>query len=249
MKRTSLFLLALLSALTFAARGAELRLIDVVKAGNREAVGALLKAPTAAAAVNAPEADGTTALHWAVRADELDIARLLVGAGANANAANRYGLTPLSLAAANANAAMVKLLLEAGADAKATIRQGETILMAAARTGNPEAVALILSHGADVHAREQTLGENALMWAAAENHPEVVKLLVARGADVNARSSNIAWPKDRFGLEGVLTILPHGRWTPLMYAARQGSLGAARTLVDAGASLNLVDPDGTTATS
>ena len=227
MKRTSLFLLALLSALTFAARGAELSLIDVVKAGNREAVGALLKAPTAAAAVNAPEADGTTALHWAVRADELDIARLLVGAGADANAANRYGLTPLSLAAANANAAMVKLLLEAGADAKATIRQGETILMAAARTGNPEAVALILSHGADVHAREQTLGENALMWAAAENHPEVLKLLVARGADVNARSSNIAWPKDRFGLEGVLTILPHGRWTPLMYAARQGSLGAA----------------------
>ena len=197
--------------------------------------------------MNVPEADGTTALHWAVRADDVDTARLLVGAGANANAANRYGVTPLSLAAANANAAMVELLLDAGADANATLRDGETILMAAARTGNPDAVALILSHGADVNAREQSLGETALMWAAAENHPEAVKLLVDRGADVNARSSNMAWPKIRFGLEGVLTILPHGRWTPLMYAARQGSLGAARTLADAGASLNLIDPDGTTA--
>ena len=247
MKRTSLFALALLSSLTLAAGGAELRLMDAVKAGNRDAVASLLKAPADATAVNAPEADGTTALHWAVQADELEIARLLVGAGANVNAANRYNLTPLALAAANANAATVKLLLDAGADAKATIRQGETILMAAARTGNPEAVSLILSHGADVNAREETLGENALMWAAAENHPEVVKLLIDRGADVNARSSNIAWPKDRFGLEGVLTILPHGRWTPLMYAARQGSLGAARTLVEAGATLNVLDPDGTTA--
>ena len=32
-----------------------------------------------------------------------------------------------------------------------------------------------------------------------------------------------------------------------MYAARQGSLEAARALAEAGADLNLTDPDGTTA--
>jgi uncharacterized protein len=247
MMRRSFWLLALLSVATLGVGGAELRLIDAVKAGNRDAVRALLSLPTAAAIVNLPEADGTTALHWAVRADEADIVGRLLGAGANANAANRYGVTPLSLAAANANAEIVGLLLDAGADAKATLRDGETILMAAARTGNPDAVALILSHGADVNAREQSLGETALMWAAAGNHAAAAKLLIDRGADVNGRSSDIEWPKDRFGLEGVLTILPHGRWTPLMYAARQGSLAAARTLVEAGATLNLVDPDGTDA--
>src|SRR4029077_20452637 len=110
------------------------------------------------------------------------------------------------------------------------------------RTGSPEAVKLLLDRGADVNAREQTLGENALMWAAAENHPEAVKLLIARGADVNVRTSNLAWSKDRFGLEGVLTILPHGRWTPLMYAARQGSLEAARALGDAGAEVTPPHP-------
>ncbi len=84
------------------------------------------------------------------------------------------------------------------------------------------------------------------MWAAAENHPDAAKLLIAHGADVNVRTNNLAYSKDRFGLEGVLTILPHGRWTPLMYAARQGSLEAARVLVDAGADKNARDPDRST---
>jgi ankyrin repeat protein len=32
--------------------------------------------------VNSPEPDGTTALHWAVRADDLDTADRLIKAGA-----------------------------------------------------------------------------------------------------------------------------------------------------------------------
>src|SRR5207244_12792533 len=57
----------------------------------------------------------------------------------------------------------------------------------------------------------------------------------------------LEYKRDRFGLEGVLTILPRGSFTPLMYAARQGSLEAARVLAAAGAALNLTDPDGTPA--
>jgi ankyrin repeat protein len=237
--------IALLLAVTVSGSG--LTLVDAVKAGNREAVRTLLKSPAGVSNVNLAEADGTTALHWAVRSDDVELARLLVAAKADVNAANRYGLTPLSIAANNANGAMVRLLLDAGADAKATIRQGETVLMAASRTGNPEAVKLLLDHGADPNAREESLGETPLMWAAAENHPEAIALLAAHGGDVNARSSNITWAKDRFGLEGVLTILPKGRWTPLMYAGRQGSLEAARALVDAGAMVDSVDPEGTSA--
>jgi ankyrin repeat protein len=57
----------------------------------------------------------------------------------------------------------------------------------------------------------------------------------------------LTYDKDRFGLEGVTTILPHGDWTALMYAGRQGSLEAARALAEGSADLNLADPDGTTA--
>ena len=220
------------------------RLVDAVKSGDRQAVRAALKAH---ADVNGAEADGTTPLAWAVRADDLETVRLLLGAGANPNAANRNGVTPLSLAATNRNAGMIDALLKAGADAKAKLPGGETVLMSAARTGDPNVVRLLLEHGADVHAREDTYGETALMWAASENHPDAARVLIEHGADVNARSKMLEYPKDRFGLEGVMTILPHGDWTPLMYAARQGSLGAARVLAEAHADLNLTDPDGTTA--
>jgi ankyrin repeat protein len=43
------------------------------------------------------------------------------------------------------------------------------------------------------------------------------------------------------------TPLPKGGWTPLMYAAREGSLDAVRALVEFKANLNLTEPDGTCA--
>ena len=66
--------------------------------------------------VNAPQADGATALHWAAHWDDLETADLLIAAGANVNAKNDYSATPLSLACTNGNAAMVEKLLAAGAN-------------------------------------------------------------------------------------------------------------------------------------
>ncbi|MBV9506013.1 MAG: ankyrin repeat domain-containing protein [Acidobacteriia bacterium] len=237
-------LIGLLAALSLSAGLNETRLLDALKAGNTKAVPELLKSHVD---VNAAGPDGTTPLHWAVRSDDLPTVQLLLRAGARAKVANRYGVTPLSLAATNGNAEMIRVLLQAGADPGALLPGGQTILMTAAHTGNPEAVKLLVDRGVDVNAREETYGETALMWAAAENHAGAVKILLEHGAEINARSIEVKLPQDRFGLEGVLTILPHGNWTPLMYAARQGSLDAARVLVDAGAELNITDPDGTTA--
>ena len=237
-------LVALLSVASLSAGRSESPLSEAIQAGNREEIQKLLKDP---AAGKAAEADGTTPLHWAVRADDVETSKALLKAGANASAANRYGVTPLSLAAVNGNVALIEALLSAGASANSIVSKGQTVLMTAARTGNPAAVRVLIEGGADVNARESQLGETALMWAASENHAEVVTLLASRGADVNARSSTIQFPKDRFGLEGVLTILPHGNWSPLMYAARDGGVDAARALAKAGADINATDPDGTTA--
>ena len=49
--------------------------------------------------VNATQADGATALHWAAHWDDLGMADLLIAAGANVNAKNDYSATPLSLQA------------------------------------------------------------------------------------------------------------------------------------------------------
>jgi uncharacterized protein len=192
------------------------------------------------------QGDGTTPLHSAVLANDLGAVLKLLRSGANPSAANRYGITPLSLAAENNNATMFETLLKAGADPQAVLPGGQTLLMTAARTGNPDIVRMLLGQGADPKAQESTDGETALMWAAAENHPEAAKLLIARGADVDSRSKTLTYKTDRFGLEGVLTILPRGNLTALMIGARQGSTDAARALVEGGASLDLTDPDGTT---
>jgi ankyrin repeat protein len=221
------------------ASGPDTPLISAVKAGDIAAVRTLIKN----AKINAPETDGATALHWAVRVDNLEIIRLLVRNGANVKAANRYGVTPLSLAAESGDAAVIELLLSEGADANEALPEGETVLMTAARAGHTDAVKILLKAGAKPDARESFHGETALIWAAAENHAETVRVLLAGGADVNGRSSKESFQRRNQGL----TVLPLGDWTPMMYAARQGSLDASVALAEGGADVNLKDPDGATA--
>ena len=108
------FLLSLTVAAT--AYGAEptvakdTRLVDAVKAGNSAAAVTLLQKRVD---VNAPEADGTTALHWATRNDDVTLVDRLIRAGANAKAINRYGVTPLYLACTNRGGAVVQKLMKA----------------------------------------------------------------------------------------------------------------------------------------
>ena len=77
-------------------------LVAAAKNGDREALRALVKQ---GADVNAAEADGTTALHWASYRDDVESADLLIRAGANVNAANDLGATPLWIASQNGSAA------------------------------------------------------------------------------------------------------------------------------------------------
>src|SRR5207344_124603 len=115
----------------FAAPASEVA--DAAMKGNKEAVRTLLARK---ADVNARQIDGTTALHWAVRGDDLETTDLLIRAGANVSAANREGATPLLLASVNGNAAMLEKLVNAGADPNAKLsKDGDTALMMAARTG------------------------------------------------------------------------------------------------------------------
>jgi ankyrin repeat protein len=162
---------------------------DVADAAMRKNLPAVRSLLQQKADVNAPQSDGATALHWAVRADDLDMAELLIRAGANVKAANRLGVTPLSLACINGNAAMIEKLLKAGVDPNSVLSEaGETALMMASRTGNVLAVKVLIDHRADVNAKEKSRGQTALMWAASEGHPAVVKMLIDSGADVNASS-------------------------------------------------------------
>jgi ankyrin repeat protein len=227
----------------------DVRWTEAVASGDAAAVRTLVQQR---ADVNALLADGSTALHWAVRADDLETTALLLGAGANVKAANRYGVTPLYLACVNGNAAMIRKLLDAGADANSANARGETVLMIAARTGTPDALQVLLDRGAAVNAKDGVSEETALMWAVRENHADAVRLLLTRGAEVNARTTVIKDPPKTTGnLQGIGRAqngpapVPMGGVTPLLYAARDGRLDLARMLIAAGADINAVEANGT----
>src|SRR5262245_37646990 len=191
----------LLSAQRLAAASSDLA--DAAMNRNKDAVRSLLQKK---ADVNSPQVDGTTALHWAVRADDLETADLLIRAGANASASNREGATPLLLASVNGNAAIIEKLISAGADPnRALTKFGDTAIMMAARTGKTDAIKVLLDHGAKVNAVETWGGTTSLMWAVSEKHPVAVKMLVERGANVNARSKFVPSTTGR-GFEGTTPV-------------------------------------------
>jgi len=139
--------------------------------------------------VNAPQADGATALHWAVFKSNKELVDILLKAGANPKAANREGSTPLWIASVNGDAATIEALLTAGADPNEKLPLGRTPLMTASRTGNIAAMKVLIDRGADVNARETQRGTTPLMWAADEGHAAAVKFLIDRGANIAARSN------------------------------------------------------------
>ncbi len=162
---------------------------DAAMQGGREAVRSLLKQ---GADVNAAQGDGMTALHWAARHGDVELARTLVYAGANLKATTRLGgLTPLLMASQIGDSAVIEVLLKAGADAKTATTNGTTPLMFAAASGRVEAVKLLLAHGADINAKESARGETALMFAAAYGHVDAIQALVAGGADVKVTTKVI----------------------------------------------------------
>jgi len=203
---------------------ADPKLLDAVKKSDVRAVQSLITAKTD---VNGTDVDGSTALHWAVQRDNVELVDLLLGAGANPKIASRYNITPLYLACMNGNAAVIERLLEAGADANGTAEDGETALMTAALTGKPDAIKVLLDHGADIHAKDPSKGQTALMWAASEGNSAAVEILLKAGADVKARSK--------------------GGFTPLLFGVREGNIDVVKVLLDHGASVNDVTPDGTSA--
>lgn len=255
MSRLFLGTAALLLFIAPHASAADDPLVRAAVAGDMPAVRTLLRQPRD---VDARAGDGSTALHWAVRAEDSDTVNALLRAGAHVSVANALGVTPVYVAAELGNAAILRRLLDAGADVKTADASGDTLLMAAVRAGNADAVDLLLERGAPVNAGEHT----ALMWAARRNDTAIMKRLLARGAEADAHTRAGERPVARppgagGGSHGVGIVRsgvpPQGEqqptpggMTPLLFAARDGHVDAAALLLEAGAAVDGTDPNGIT---
>ncbi|KAF4974947.1 hypothetical protein FZEAL_8210 [Fusarium zealandicum] len=92
---------------------------------------------------------GVDAICYALEADNPELAKLMIKAGAVTNMKMSSGETLLLYAIDNGQKDLVKLLLKNGADANATDKKGRTPLMQAISRRDLELVKLLRGHGAD----------------------------------------------------------------------------------------------------
>lgn len=236
----------LLSFFFWTASVQALDLIEAVREQDSAAVRSLI---AEGSDPNIAQADGATALHWAVHRENAELVALLLEAGADINATNRMGASPLFIAARSGHTELIEQLLVAGANPNLQLTMGETPLMSAARAGSALGVSLLIEEGADVNVQEASREQSALMWAASQGHVEVARVLIEAGADVNAISkvrpmlmfvdATNGGAFDKGQMENL------GGFTPLLFAARNGHTDLARELLSAGADIDLAAGNGT----
>lgn len=169
---------------------------------------------------------GETSLHVAVHHNRLNMAEVLLNAGAAVNASRRDGMTPLCVAVVARHLGAAKLLLKAdGVDINAVTALGRTPLLLAAAAGDYRMVQLLLQKGAKLDVTDKE-GYTPLMTAAIEKRRQVEKLLLDKKADVKATRCD--------------------GWTALHLDPNAGHEGMCRALISAGADVNAIDSEGWT---
>lgn len=190
--------------------------MDAVKAGDADALRAILQRDPAAAASRAD--DGGSPLLAALYHGRRDLAEMLVAHGRRPDAFE---------AAALGNTDALRAALDEDPSAATRLSSdGWTALHLAGFFGHGDGVRMLLERGADVRAVSTNPMRNTALHAgvAGPQPLEMARLLVEAGADVNARQ--------------------HGGYTALHSAAQHGSIPLIDLLLDAGADPDAPADDG-----
>ncbi|CAM9408287.1 unnamed protein product [Ectocarpus sp. 4 AP-2014] len=185
-------------------------LVIAAQKANASAAAALLEY---GARVNLAVGDGLTPLHEAVGAGSIDVAEMLVRAGANVNATNESaGMTPLHLAVANDQHAAARLLVHSGADVCLPDARGLTCLRLTIEMADAPTVALLLAAEppADLSVKDEN-GGTVLHAACRLGLTDIARLLLEHGADPHVRDARGRTP------ELVALNLDHGDCAGLFY--------------------------------
>lgn len=136
----------------------------------------------AGADVNAKDASGRSTLFYvAGKKDSVNMAKLLLGGGADIDAPSLQGYTPLMMAISKKDGPLTKLLLDSGADFDAAAYNGVRPLYLAAKSGDGGVVKDLLDYGADPEFQAED-GWTPLMFAAARGNYGTVRALMRDGA-------------------------------------------------------------------
>lgn len=166
------------------------------------------------------DANGRTPLSLAAGEGNLELARLLLNAGAGISSKDtRYGLSPLQWAVLEDRESMVEFLLQKGAEVNISdspdTTSSCTALSVAAARGHKQIVKILLENGANIDSFGLKNEWTALNLSAGYGHEAVVELLIDWGADPNV-------------------VNPYTKQTPLYYATVGGHQNVIRLLLEHG---------------
>ena len=124
---------------------------------------------------------GTTALMLATKSDRVDIAHVLIRAGADVNSRSSSGYSALMLAAESAHSDIGKVLIEAGADVNTSNSNGDTPLILGVVKNSVDFVRMLIAAGADVN-KTNINGSTPLTVAQQYGYVDIANLLYQAGA-------------------------------------------------------------------
>ncbi|KAJ6788077.1 hypothetical protein PWT90_02524 [Aphanocladium album] len=142
---------------------------------------------------------GTTPLHRATQAGNIDAVQCLIDDVACVKATRDCGWTPLPDAAAAGSTSAAKLLMDAGADFNCVIEEtGITPLIIACKSGNTGLVELLIDRGANVAAKDSSGGTPLLATAVSGSTAIASHLLrvspgLVNDTDSVSERSSLSW--------------------------------------------------------
>ena len=200
----------------------------------------------------------------AVGDDRVQAAELLLQIGADANFKSQAGLSVLSLAARNGAVRLSELLIKSGANLMDRNSANALAYDLAVIYGHGKLIDLLIAHMNQVVPavdRQADDGTTAIMRATIAADAKTVKDLLAAGADAIRRDRQGESPLSyavTHDLDEIVQILraagverlPEEKvigHESIVHAGSQGAVGTILDLLDSGAPIDTVDPDGDTA--
>jgi ankyrin repeat protein/L-ascorbate metabolism protein UlaG (beta-lactamase superfamily) len=231
---------------------------DAITEGNRARVEALLRTDPSQARSPNGNATRDLPLHTAATAGQVEIAKLLLDAGADVDGLDSDGSTPLHCAAVSRKPEMVRFLLSRGADVNRRDRNGAYSLSFAASGGDSACTRMVLDAGADLNLFSAQ-GTTLLHYACSRGFWWLADAVIAAGGDINRGDRSGVTPlhmvsrgrlpervERTIALGANVAMADSDGFTPLHMAAMFDRPEVARILLAHGADANAVDKGGST---